>query len=333
MSKDIAVQARGLVKRYGKREVLHGVDLTVPAGSVASILGPNGAGKTTTVRILATLTTPDAGAATVAGHDDARQRQAVRRHNGLVGQYNAVDEKLTGRENLAMFSWLHHLPRAHASEIGCRLLEQFDLTDAADRPVKTYSGGMRRRLDIAASLILEPTVLFLDEPTAGLDPRSRDEVWGSIRAIADRGTSVILTTQYLDEADRLADQIVVIDSGRVVVSDTPQRLKEQVGDSTVEVVTSFSDDLDQVQQLVARVTGVQPSMNRDQRRLSVAVADGPGILGAVARGLTDLGVALDDIGLRRPTLDHVFFHYTGHGTTHADKPNATTDGGSRWPAH
>lgn len=314
MTTDIAVKANSLVKRYGKREVLHGVDLTVPEGSVTAILGPNGAGKTTMVRILATLTTPDAGNATVAGYDVVRQRRAVRRQIGLVGQHPAVDEKLTARENLAMFARLYHLPHAQATEIGRRLLDRFGLADAADRPVRTFSGGMRRRLDIAASLILEPRVLFLDEPTTGLDPRSRDEVWGGVRMIAERGISVILTTQYLDEADRLADQITVVDGGHVVVSDTPRRLKEQVGESTVEVVTSSADDLDSVLREVSRATGAEPTVNRERRRLSVAVADGAVALGAVARGLADLGVGLDDIALRRPTLDDVFFHYTGHGT-------------------
>lgn len=329
MDRDAAVMAAGLVKRYGRREVLHGVDLTVPKGSVTAVLGPNGAGKTTTVRILATLTTPDAGHALVAGHDVVKQRQAVRRQIGLVGQYPAVDEKLTGRANLRMFAQLYHLPRTRAAEVSRRLLEQFGLAEAADRPVKTYSGGMRRRLDIAASLILEPTVLFLDEPTAGLDPRSRDEVWASVRMIAERGTSVILTTQYLDEADRLADQVTVIDGGSVVVSDTPQRLKEQVGGSTVEVVTSSVEDLDRVTQEVCRITDAEPMVSREHRRLSVAVSNGSVALGAVARGLADLSVDLDDIALRRPTLDDVFFHFTGHGTAGPAKTTAPANGESR----
>lgn len=333
MGKDVAVMASGLVKRYGKREVLHGVDLTVPRGSVTAILGPNGSGKTTTVRILATLTTPDAGRALVAGYDVVRQRQAVRRQIGLVGQYPAVDEKLTGRANLALFARLYHLPRARAAEVGRRLLDRFGLADAADRPVRTYSGGMRRRLDIAAGLILEPAVLFLDEPTTGLDPRSRDEVWAGIRLIAERGTSVILTTQYLDEADRLADQVTVIDDGGVVVSDTPQRLKERVGGSTVEVVASFADDLDRVAREVSRITDAEPMVSRERRRLSVTVSNGSVALGAVARGLTDLAVDLDDIALRRPTLDDVFFHFTGHGAAGpsrtATPTTAPTNGESR----
>lgn len=328
MRRDIAVEASGLVKRYGKREVLHGVDVTVPKGSVTAILGPNGAGKTVTVRILATLTTPDAGQATVAGYDVVKQWQAVRRQIGLVGQYPAVDEKLTGRENLAMFARLYHLPRTQAAEVSQRLLDQFGLADAADRPVKTYSGGMRRRLDIAASLILEPAVLFLDEPTTGLDPRSRDEVWASVRMIAERGTSVILTTQYLDEADRLADQITVIDGGSVVVADTPQRLKEQVGGSTVEVVTSFAEDLDRVGREVARITNAEPMVSREQRRVSVAVPNGSVALGTVARVLADLGADLDDIALRRPTLDDVFFHFTGHGAA-GPSTTASVNGESR----
>lgn len=326
--KQHAVVASDLTKRYGTHDVLRGVDLLVPMGSVSAILGPNGAGKTTTVRILATLARPDTGSALVAGYDVVRQRRLVRRRIGLVGQYPAVDEELTGRANLRMFARLYHLPRVQAVSVTHRLLERFELTDAADRLVKMYSGGMRRKLDIAASLILEPTVLFLDEPTAGLDPRARDEVWATIRAIAARGTSVILTTQYLDEADHLADQVTVIDAGRVVVSDTPQRLKGHVGGSSVEVVVSRVETLDEVAREVGRIMNTQPMVSREDRRLSVAVADGPAALGAVARGLTDLGIDLDDIALRRPRLDDVFFHFTGHGAMERAGAPAHAQGGS-----
>lgn len=307
-----AVRAEGLEKRYGEKHALDGFDLTVRTGTVHGLLGPNGAGKTTAVRILATLLRLDGGRAEVAGLDVARQAHTVRGRIGLTGQYAAVDEVLTGRQNLEMFGRLFHLGGRRARSRAAELLEQFDLTDAADRGVDKYSGGMRRRLDLAASMILAPSVLFLDEPTTGLDPRSRGEVWDSVRALVASGTTVLLTTQYLEEADKLASRITVIDRGRAIADDTPDGLKDLVGGDHVEVVVTERAEIPRVVKMVARVCEGEPETDEDGLRVYAPVTDRVAALTEVARALQDEGVRVEDIGLRRPSLDDVFLRLTGH---------------------
>ncbi|MER5612303.1 ATP-binding cassette domain-containing protein [Streptomyces sp. NPDC002215] len=307
-----ALRAEGLEKRYGEKRALDGFDLTVRAGTVHGLLGPNGAGKTTAVRILATLLRLDGGRAEVAGLDIARQAHAVRGRIGLTGQYAAVDEVLTGRQNLEMFGRLFHLGGRRARSRAVELLEQFDLTDAAGLGVAKYSGGMRRRLDLAASMILSPSVLFLDEPTTGLDPRSRGEVWESVRALVASGTTVLLTTQYLEEADRLASRITVIDEGRAIADDTPDGLKDLIGGDRVEVVVAERAEIPRVVKTVARVCEGEPGTDEDGLRVYAPVTDRVTALTEVARALQDEGVRVEDIGLRRPSLDDVFLRLTGH---------------------
>ncbi|MBT3164382.1 ATP-binding cassette domain-containing protein [Streptomyces sp. Vc74B-19] len=317
-----AVRAEGLEKRYGEKRALDGFDLTVRAGTVHGLLGPNGAGKTTAVRILSTLIRLDGGRAAVAGLDVARQAREVRARIGLTGQYAAVDEVLTGRQNLEMFGRLFHLGGRRARARAAELLEQFDLTDAADKGVGDYSGGMRRRLDLAASMILTPAVLFLDEPTTGLDPRSRGEVWDSVRALVAGGTTVLLTTQYLEEADRLASRITVIDRGRSIADDTPDGLKNRVGGDRVEVVVAERSDIPRVVKVVARVADGEPESDETELRVHAPVTDRVTALTDVARTLQDEGVRVEDIGLRRPSLDDVFLRLTGHRTETTEKEAA-----------
>jgi ABC-2 type transport system ATP-binding protein len=312
---DRAVLADRLEKRYGSTKALDGFDLIIPYRTVYGLLGPNGAGKTTAVRILSTLIRPDGGRAEVAGFDVVRHPMQVRQRIGLAGQYAAVDEILTGRQNLEMFGRLFHLGARAAKQRAIELLEQFDLADAADKGVKQYSGGMRRRLDLAASLILAPQVLFLDEPTAGLDPRSRNEVWDMVRALVAQGATVLLTTQYLEEADRLADRIAVIDSGRTIADDTPANLKDTIGGDSIEVVVAEVADLPAAAKAVAPVCLGEPEIDDDDRRVSGRVTDRVSALTDVARQLQDYGVGVEDISLRRPTLDEVFLRLTGHRTT------------------
>ena len=307
-----AISARGLVKHYGDVRALDGVDLDVEQGTVVGLLGPNGAGKTTTVKILATLLKPDAGVATVHGFDIVKSADEVRAQIGLTGQYAAVDEYLTGRENLTLFGKLFHLDKRYVKERAAELLERFDLSDAADRPIKTYSGGMRRRLDLAASLISHPKVLFLDEPTTGLDPRSRLGMWDVIQQLVREGTTVLLTTQYLEEADQLASKIVVIDHGRVIAEGTADALKSQIGGDRIELQVPHDADLDAARSALA--SAVSAEIVIDGRRLMAPVSNGSSSLIAVVRAFDAAGIHLDDIGLRRPTLDDVFLSLTGHAT-------------------
>jgi ABC-2 type transport system ATP-binding protein len=308
---DIIV-AEGLAKHYGKVTALDGVDLRVPAGTVLGLLGPNGAGKTTTVRILTTLLRPDAGRASVAGHDVAREPGAVRKIIGLSGQYAAVDEHLTGRENLEMVGRLYHLGARAARERAGELLEQFALSDAADRVTKTYSGGMRRRLDLAASLVARPQVIFLDEPTTGLDPRSRLGMWDVIRELVREGSTLLLTTQYLEEADALADDIAIIDRGKVIAKGTADELKAQVGGERVELTVADRSELAKAADALRRVAADEPVVDEDSHLVTVQVTGGTRALADVVRELDAAGVEAQDLALRRPTLDEVFLSLTGH---------------------
>jgi ABC-2 type transport system ATP-binding protein len=310
-STEFAVLAQGLRKRYGKTRALDGFDLAVREGAVCGLLGPNGAGKTTAVRILSTLLRFDEGHAEVAGFDVARQAEQVRYRIGLLGQHAAVDEILSGRQNLMMFGRLYHLGRTAARRRADELLEQFGLAETGGKPVKQYSGGMRRRLDLATSLIIAPQVLFLDEPTTGLDPRGRSEVWEAVRALVAGGTTVLLTTQYLDEADQLANTISVIDSGRVIADGTPDQLKSKIGGDRIDVVLHDVDELAAAAAIIDRVAGVEARVNRDTRQVSAPVQDRVTTLTEVVRALDDANITAEDIVLRRPTLDEVFLHLTG----------------------
>ncbi|MEU7835968.1 MULTISPECIES: ATP-binding cassette domain-containing protein [unclassified Nonomuraea] len=310
---DPIVVAEGLHKSFGDTHALRGLDLSVPKGTVCGVLGPNGAGKTTAVRILATLSDPDAGHARIAGYDVVREAGKVREKIGLAGQYAAVDEKLTGRGNLRMFGRLSHLSRRQAHRRADELLERFGLMDAADRQVAGYSGGMRRRLDLITSLILRPEVLFLDEPTTGLDPRSRGEIWDSVRELVADGTTVLLTTQYLDEADRLADDIAVIDHGQVIATGTPDELKATIGDR-LDVVVENPAALRPAATALNALAGAEPTVT-DADRLSVALPGGGFRLADIVRELDRAGVAALDVSLRRPTLDEVFLRLTDRKET------------------
>ncbi|MCW2499249.1 MAG: transporter [Frankiales bacterium] len=310
------ITAEGLVKRYksrsGEVRALDGLDLTVPEGSVLGLLGPNGAGKTTVVRILTTLLEPDEGSAHVAGIDVRADPKGVRARIGLSGQYAAVDEYLTGFENLDMIGRLYKLGRTTSRARARELLERFELDEAADRPVKGYSGGMRRRLDLAGALVAEPRVLFLDEPTTGLDPRSRTGMWEVIRELVRGGTTLLLTTQYLEEADRLADDIVVIDKGRAIAHGTADELKLQVGGERVELVLLDPADLESARAVLAKVAVGEVVVEQDRRALSAPVSGGAADLRTVLTGLARASVEVTDVGLRRPTLDDVFLNLTGH---------------------
>jgi ABC-2 type transport system ATP-binding protein len=309
------ITAEGLVKVYRSRKsevrALDGLDLTVQEGTVLGLLGPNGAGKTTTVRILATLLRPDAGRASVYGLDVVKDAQALRSLIGLSGQYAAVDENLTGAENLWMFGRLYQLPSAESKKRAGELLEQFDLTDAANRTIKTYSGGMRRRLDLASALIGRPRLLFLDEPTTGLDPRSRLGLWEVIRNLVRDGATLLLTTQYLEEADELADLIAVVDHGRIIARGTADQLKAEVGGERIEVVVRHKEDISRAGAVLVRDTQHEFSVDEHTRRLTVPSEGGAGRLVVIARDLLDEQIEIDDIGLRRPTLDDVFLSLTG----------------------
>ncbi|CAN5288189.1 daunorubicin resistance protein DrrA family ABC transporter ATP-binding protein [soil metagenome] len=311
-----AITAEGLTKIYktrsGKVHALDGLDLNVEEGTVLGLLGPNGAGKTTTVRVLATLLQPDSGRASVLGYDVERDAQQLRRVIGLSGQYAAVDENLTGRENLWMFGRLYQLPSKTARERADQLLDQFDLSDAGDRTVKTYSGGMRRRLDLASALIGHPKLLFLDEPTTGLDPRSRMGMWDVIRRLVREGSTLLLTTQYLEEADALADVIAVVDHGKIIAEGTADELKSKVGGERVEVVVRDQSDLMTARDVLSRHCLADATVDEHTRRLTAPAEGGAQQLVTVIRALDDAGIAMADVGLRRPTLDDVFLSLTGH---------------------
>jgi ABC-2 type transport system ATP-binding protein len=313
-----AIVAEGLRKEYRQTRALDGFDLTVPQGSVCGLLGPNGAGKTTAVRILSTLLEFDGGRAEVAGFDVARQAAQVRYRIGVTGQSPAVDEILTGRQNLEMFGRLYHLGAAEARRRADALLERFGLADTGGKSVKHYSGGMRRRLDLAAGLIMAPQVLFLDEPTTGLDPRGRIEVWEAIRSLVAGGTTVLLTTQYLDEADRLAGQIVVLDKGRVIAEGSPERLKSTIGGDQLDLVIADAGALARAVEIIARVCGAEPETRPDDRQITVPVRHRVATLTEAVRALDDAGITVEDIALRRPTLDEVFLRLTGHRTEPAE---------------
>ena len=305
-----AIEATGLIKEFGKTKALDGVDLVVPPGRVLGLLGPNGAGKTTAVRILATLLRPDGGQARVCGYDVQRDAHQVRQLVGLTGQYASVDEGLSGTNNLVMIGRLLGIPRARAKARAAELLDRFDLTDAAGRPAKTYSGGMRRRLDLAASLVGSPRVLYLDEPTTGLDPRSRTDVWRMVRELVTDGVTVLLTTQYLDEADQLANDIVVIDHGKVIATGTPNELKAKTGGQVLEVAPAELARMDDVSAALAELTRATPAANENGDRLTVQVADAT-LLPGIVRELDSRGIELAEFTLRKASLDEVFFTLTG----------------------
>jgi ABC-2 type transport system ATP-binding protein len=320
------IRTEGLVKRYGKVVALDGLDLVVPKGTVLGLLGPNGAGKTTAVRILTTLLEPDEGVVEVAGIDVRAEPGKVRERIGLSGQTAAVDEHLTGFENLDMVGRFYHLGKQRSRERARELLERFDLVDAADRPAKTYSGGMRRRLDLAAALVAKPEVIFLDEPTTGLDPRSRTQMWATISELVRGGATVLLTTQYMEEADRLADDIVVIDRGRMIAHGHPDQLKRQIGGERVELVLVDSADIPAGRSILAELSVGEIQIDEQIRRLTAPVIGGVDVLKQVLGLLTDRSVDVVDVGLRRPTLDDVFLSITGHSAEEVAEDGDEGDG-------
>jgi ABC-2 type transport system ATP-binding protein len=312
---DFAVEASGLIKRFGETTAVDGLDLTVPVGSVYGLLGPNGAGKTTTIRMLSTLLRPDGGSARVLGHDLEREADAVRARISLTGQFASVDEDLTGRENLVLLARLLGHTRAEAKTRAGELLNAFALAEAGGRLVKTYSGGMRRRLDVAASIVVTPDLLFLDEPTTGLDPHSRNHVWEILRSLVARGTTVLLTTQYLDEADQLADRIAVVDHGKVIAEGTSGALKASVGTGAVRVRVRNAEDRPQAERILARALGVPVALDRDPAALSGRISD-PERVGHALAELTRSEVAVSEFALGQPTLDEVFLALTDRARTH-----------------
>jgi ABC-2 type transport system ATP-binding protein len=327
MTIDAAIRAEGLVKTFGKVRALSGLDLQVAEGTVVALLGPNGAGKTTAVRILTTLLQPDAGNAWVAGLDVVKQADELKARIGLAGQSVAVDDYLTGRENLEMFGRLYHLRARDAARRALELLMQFELVDAAHRIAKTYSGGMRRRLDLAASLMVLPPVLFLDEPTTGLDPRSRRQTWDIIRSLVREGSTILLTTQYLEEADELADRIAVVDAGHVIAEGTSNTLKDRVGGDRIEVAVADDSDLARAANVLRRQLGTEPAIDQAARRISAASRDGTSQVVGLVRDLDAASVKITDLQLRRPSLDDVFLTLTGR---QAEDSEAAKPAGGRW---
>ncbi|TXS47301.1 ATP-binding cassette domain-containing protein [Streptomyces sp. OR43] len=313
MTTTYAVLSEGLEKRYGDVHALRGLDLAVAEGTVCGVLGPNGAGKTTAVRVLTTLTAPAGGSARIAGHDVVREAGAVRAAIGVTGQSASVDGELSGRQNLRLFARLLKYRGEVARTRADELLERFGLTDAADRPARTYSGGMRRRLDLAASLLARPQVLFLDEPTTGLDPHSRNQIWAAVRELAGLGTTVLLTTQYLEEADQLADDIVLVDSGRAAHSGSPAELKARIG-SYAEVVVAHASALDLAAAVLDQLTGTEPVLDHERRTVGAVTTDVSLTLPRIVRELDAAGAAVIDASLRPPTLDEVFLRLTGRST-------------------
>jgi oleandomycin transport system ATP-binding protein len=319
-----AIETEGLVRTFGKVRALDGIDMVATEGTIFGLLGPNGAGKTTAIRVLSTLLRPDSGRAIVGGYDVVRQPKEVRRLIGLTGQYAAVDELLSGQENLYMIGRLLGFPGPDARGRAKEMLEAFDLAGAATKRVKAYSGGMRRRLDLAASLVGRPRFLYLDEPTTGLDPRSRVELWGMIRGLVAEGTTVLLTTQYLEEADRLADEIVVIDHGQVIAAGTPQQLKTRVGGQVLQARPADPADVPATERILADFAGGGDGTYTDGRLVSVTIND-RSALGQVVRRLDDAGIAIDDLSLRRPSLDEVFLAITGHLAEEEPQPEDTSE--------
>ncbi len=313
--------ARGLTKSFGDTHALRGIDLEIPRGTVLGVLGPNGAGKTTAVRILTTLSQADAGEASVLGFDVRREPDEVRRRIGLAGQAASVDNILSGRQNLELVGRLYHLDAPTRKRRAGELLEQFSLTEAADKPAKDYSGGMRRRLDLAAALVAEPELLVLDEPTTGLDPRSRNELWDVLAQLVKDGSTILLTTQYLEEADRLADQITVIDHGTVIAEGTANELKRQVGGERIAVTASERADVGRLAALVEQVSGATAVVEAEARQVTAAVT-GVDALARLAEAVHDAGILVDDLGLHRPTLDDVFLQLTGHATDDSEEVSA-----------
>ncbi|WP_145273118.1 ATP-binding cassette domain-containing protein [Prescottella equi] len=312
-----AIEAVGLVKTFGQQRAVDGVSLTVPTGAVYGVLGPNGAGKTTTVRMLATLLRPDGGEARIFGRDVIRESTAVRSLVGVTGQYASVDEDLTATENLVIFSRLLGLSRRDAKRKSTELLEEFGLTEAASKPLKNFSGGMRRRLDLAASLIARPPLLFLDEPTTGLDPRTRAQMWDTIRRLVAEGSTVLLTTQYLDEADQLADRIAVIDRGKVIADGTADELKASVGTSALQLTLADRDRIDEARALISTVLGLEATVTPESGRITAPLAD-PSITGDLLVRLRDRSIAVDEITVSKPSLDEVFLTITGHETAESE---------------
>jgi ABC-2 type transport system ATP-binding protein len=326
MAADHAVHAEGLVKNYGRVRALDGLNLDVAEGSLLALLGPNGAGKTTAVRIFTTLLVPDGGHATVGGFDVVRDANRIKSQIGLAGQNVAIDEYLTGQENLEMIGRLYHLSRRDAKRRAYELLVQFDLTDAASRIAKTYSGGMRRRLDLAASLVLLPPILLLDEPTTGLDPRSRRQVWGMISSLVREGSTILLTTQYLEEADELANRIAVVDAGRVIAAGTSDELKDRVGGNRIEIAVAKDADLARAAEVARRHFSSEVSIDPAQRRISAPSKNGTSQLASLVRDFDAAGIDIVDLQLHRPSLDDVFLTLTGH---QAEEEKAATPAG-RW---
>lgn len=323
-SNDVAVLVEGVHKHYGEVRALDGADLRVERGTVVGLLGPNGAGKTTLVRVLTTLIVPDSGRATVEGYDVVKDADALRHVIGLAGQSAAVDDYLTGRENLELVARLYHLSKPEAQRRTDALLERFDLVDAGGRQARTYSGGMRRRLDLAASIIAQPPVLFLDEPTTGLDPRSRLDLWEVIRGLVQEGTTVLLTTQYLEEADALADRITVIDQGKVLAEGTADELKQQTAQAVLAVQVDEPGQLADATVVLGRLDGQEPIVDEGERRVSVGTTRGSAVIARAVRELEAAGVGIADIGLHQPTLDDVFLALTGHAAEEA----SVTEGGA-----